>query len=229
MRAVLVVQYLRARRIPSTRQLTTWYAAGFGIAATLWLTAALVPVPFRFALWGSALLIDFATPWAAAHHARKLPADAAHFPERFGLFTLILLGESVAAIMHGIENQPNWRPAAVIAAFSSLAIMCAFWWGYFEIAKGADERHIRSQRDRAMLTLWMHSHVFFYVGIAVLGVGLEHIVIKGNVTLLHASEGVILVSAFAFAGVSLYLIAKSSPNTAFWITGKRLETARTSD
>src|ERR1041384_7722685 len=37
MRIVLVVQYLRARRVPETRGLTTRYAMGFGIAAALWI------------------------------------------------------------------------------------------------------------------------------------------------------------------------------------------------
>ncbi len=210
MRGVLVVQYLRARRIPSTRALTTWYAAGFGVAAALWLVAALVPAPWRFGLWAAALTIDFATPWAAGHHAHRAPTDAAHFPERFGLFTLILLGESVAAIMHGIENQPTWSAAAVTAAFSSLGLMCAFWWGYFEIANGAGERHIRTRRDRSMLHLWMHAHVFLYLGVAVLGVGLEHVVIRGSFDALHRSEVLIVAAAFGIATASLSLIAAAS-------------------
>src|ERR1041385_2439961 len=56
LRLVLVIQYLRARRIRETRQLASLYSAGFGIAALLWCVAALVPAPERFWIWGSALI-----------------------------------------------------------------------------------------------------------------------------------------------------------------------------
>src|SRR6516164_600310 len=42
LRAVLVVQYLRARRVAETRRLTTVYAVGFGLAAFLWGVAAVI-------------------------------------------------------------------------------------------------------------------------------------------------------------------------------------------
>jgi len=61
-RVVLVIQHLRARREQRTRRLTTIYATGFGVAADLWVGAAVVPPPARFWLWGAALLIDLSTP-----------------------------------------------------------------------------------------------------------------------------------------------------------------------
>src|SRR5689334_9614458 len=88
MRVVLVVQYLRARSLPETRGLTTRYAIGFGTAALLWVASAVAEVPERYWLWGLALTVDFVTPWVAAKHSRRFPPDAAHFPERFGLFTI---------------------------------------------------------------------------------------------------------------------------------------------
>ena len=48
MRVVLVIQYLRARRVPETRALTTRYAIGFGTAALLWLLSALTDPPVRY-------------------------------------------------------------------------------------------------------------------------------------------------------------------------------------
>src|SRR5260370_28072408 len=47
-RAVLVFQYLRARRLKETRRLTTLYSVGFGVASLLWGVAAILPVPTRF-------------------------------------------------------------------------------------------------------------------------------------------------------------------------------------
>ncbi len=110
-RIVLVIQYLRARREPKTRQLATIYATGFGIAAILWTVAAVVPPPLRFWLWGAALLIDLSTPLLTIRHTQTVPPHPEHLAERFGLFTIILLGESVAAVMRGMESQESWRDA----------------------------------------------------------------------------------------------------------------------
>jgi len=123
MRIIQVVQYLRARSLPATRALTNRYAAGFGAAALLWVASAVVDVLERYWLWAVALA-DFATPWFAAQHSRRCPPDAAHFPEGYGLFSIILLGEFVAAVMRGIESQEYWGFAAASTALTGMA--CAF-------------------------------------------------------------------------------------------------------
>jgi hypothetical protein len=90
-RFILVAQYFRARHVPDARPLATRYLVGHGSAALLWLMSAFVPAPERFWIWGIAFAIDLGTPWLAVRHSVKIPPDAAHLPERFGLFTLILL------------------------------------------------------------------------------------------------------------------------------------------
>lgn len=116
-RLVLVAQYVRARHIVEARPLTTRYLAGHGFAAILWLMSALIPAPGRFWIWAVAFAIDLGTPWLAIPHSVRIPPDAAHLPERFGLFMLILLGESVVAVMHGMESQEDWPVSAAISAF----------------------------------------------------------------------------------------------------------------
>jgi hypothetical protein len=114
-RFVLVAQYVRARHVSDARALTVRYGTGHGAAALLWLLSALTPAPARFWIWALAFAIDLGTPWLAVPHSIKVPPDAAHLPERFGLFTLILLGESVVAVMQGMESQENWPPDGRIA------------------------------------------------------------------------------------------------------------------
>ena len=68
-RTILVIKYLWAgwhiSQISQARGLTTHYARGFAIAASLWLISAFVPMPWRFVIWGIGLAIDFATPLTA--------------------------------------------------------------------------------------------------------------------------------------------------------------------
>src|SRR6059036_2916472 len=53
----------------------------------------------------------------------RSPPDAAHLPERFGLFTIILLGESIVAVMHGMESQEYWSVSAALSAFLGMGIV----------------------------------------------------------------------------------------------------------
>jgi hypothetical protein len=101
MRIILVLQYVRARRVERSKRLTNYYAAGFGLAALLWLVAAFLNAPERFWIWGAALAVEIATPIFCADHDHELPPHPEHLPERFGLFTIILMGESLVAIMRG--------------------------------------------------------------------------------------------------------------------------------
>jgi len=197
LRIVLVIQYLRTRRVRQTHQLTTLYAVGFGLAAIFWGLAAIIPAPGRFWMWGVALIIDLSTPWLALSHSHKVPHGAEHLPERFGLFTIILLGESVAAVMHGMENQANWPATAAISAFFGMALTFGYWWWYFDGVHGAAERHIRSKKDLYRFHLWSYAHFLLYLAVAVTGVGVEHIVsLAPGEHLHHATIWILVVAAF---------------------------------
>jgi low temperature requirement protein LtrA len=210
LRAVLVVQYLRARRVKETRQLTTLYAVGFGLAAFLWGVAALIPTPMRFWLWVAALLIDLGTPWLAVRHTHKYPPDAEHVPERFGLFTIILLGESVAAVMHGMESQDMWTPSAAISAFTGLGLAFGYWWWYFDVARGAAKRDVTTNRKTLLLQVWSYAHFPLYLCVAVVGVGVEHVISLPPGVHLHREDAWILTGSAAALMTTLTIIGFTS-------------------
>jgi low temperature requirement protein LtrA len=195
LRAVLVVQYLRARRLEKTHQLTSLYAAGFGVAAVLWGTAAVIPAPLRFWLWGVALLVDMGTPWLAVQHTHTNPPDPEHLPERFGLFTIILLGESVAAVMRGMESQETWSPSAAISAFTGLSLAFGYWWWYFDGIRGAAKREVTTNRKMLLFQIWSYTHLPLYLCIAVVGVGVSHVISLPAGTRLHREDAWILTAS----------------------------------
>src|SRR5712691_521069 len=210
LRAVLVVQYLRARRLKETHRLTTLYSVGFGVAALLWGLAALIPAPARFWLWGMALLIDMGTPWLAIQYTHKFPPDAEHLPEPFGLFTIILLGESVAAAMHGMESQETWSPSAAISAFTGLSLAFGYWWWYFDGAHGAARRHVTSGRKTLLFQIWSYAHFPLYLSVAVLGVGVEHVISLAPGAHLHREDAWILTGAATALMTALTIIGFTS-------------------
>ena len=96
---------MAGRNVPKAKPLTTRYARGFGLAAVVWLVSVFVPTPYRFGLWAIGLSISFATPITAGDLHGEIPPHALHLPERFGLFTIIVLGEAIVAVVTGVADQ----------------------------------------------------------------------------------------------------------------------------
>ena len=204
-RLILLVHYWRASGADA-RPLTVIYFAGHGLAAGLWLLSAVVPFELRMMLWAAAAAIDLGTPWLTVERTVHLPPHPAHLPERFGLFTLILLGESVVAVMKGIESQETWSPLAATAALSGVAVLFGIWWWYFEVVDAAAARAVRSRLDAVRLHAWTFAHFPFYLGIVIVGVGIRRVVTHATHEPLPATDvsmwvaGVVLLVG---AGIAL--------------------------
>jgi low temperature requirement protein LtrA len=118
-------------------------------SAALFAVSALVPAPYRYALWAAGIVVEsgamLSEDRGAARRARHdhdlrafRPADPSealdphHFAERFGLFVIILLGELVvqagqASAAGDINATGEW--AALVAA---MLVAAALWWLYFD-------------------------------------------------------------------------------------------------
>jgi low temperature requirement protein LtrA len=210
MRLALAAQYLRVRGVRRARGLTRRYGTSCGIAAALWMASSIVPAPARVWIWGLALLIDVGTPLVSTRHMVDVPHDAAHLPERYGLFTIILLGESMVAVMAGMEGQEYWSPAAASAAVLGIGTIFAIWWWYFDGVRAAAERRVQSHRDGVRFHVWSYAHLPLYLGIAVAGVGLEHVIASAAAELLHGPVAWILGSAVFTVVLSLTVIGRTS-------------------
>jgi low temperature requirement protein LtrA len=210
LRFVLVSQYFRARHVPEARPLTTRYVVGHGIAAVIWLASAFVPAPARFVMWTAAFVIDLGTPWVALPHTVRLPPDPAHLPERFGLFTLILLGEAVIAVMHGMQSQEEWTTTAASAAFAGMGLLFLMRWWYFDVAAAASERVVRSRRDALRFHVWTYAHFPLYLGVVVAAVGVQRLVTVATRSSLTLEEVVLMIGAALVVVLAMSVIGALS-------------------
>lgn len=209
-RLLLVAQYARVRHVRGARALTSKYMLGHGVAALIWLASAVLPLPVRFAAWGIAFAIDLGTPWAAVPHNVNAPPDAAHLPERFSLFTLILLGESVVAVMQGIESQEGWPIEAAMSAFLGMTSLFLICWWYFDGADAAAEQHVRTHRDAVRSHVWTYAHFPLCVGIVTVGVGIQRIVTAAAHQSLATNETTLVAAALAVVMVAMLVITATS-------------------
>lgn len=215
MRLLLVAQYLRARAVEPARHLVREQALGVGVAALVWLASALAPVPWRYALWAAAAALEIATTLITRRHTDTLPPDAEHLPERVGLFTLILFGEAMIAVMKGIEGQPTWSLSAASAAFLGLGAIFGAWAWYFGPARAATARHVRTRADVRGFEAWQYLHLPLYAGLALFGVVTEHVIVHGGLAAIHRPEAVALGSAFAAVAGALTALTGLAPSEVF--------------
>jgi low temperature requirement protein LtrA len=188
-RVILLIHYLRAISVREARGLTVSYLIGHGVAAVLWLVSSVVPdIATRLTLWLIACAIDLGTPAVALDHSVETPPHPAHLPERFGLFTLILLGESVVAVMKGIESQETWSLRAALSALLGISALFAAWWWYFDGIHATAEHSVRTRADAKRLHLWAYAHFPLYLSIVVIGVGIRRVVTSATKAELPASD-----------------------------------------
>jgi low temperature requirement protein LtrA len=178
-RILLLLLYARAYKyVPATRELVRGYLVGFGSGAVLWIVSIFVPPPARFWMWGLALGIDLATPFIVRKAQAAAPLDVSHLPERFGLFTILVLGETIVAVTIGLGHV-EWQWSTTIAGVFGLSIATALWWIHFDNVDGKVVR--RKGGGKAWQpTVWIYSHLPLAVGLAMTGVGVEHAIVASD-------------------------------------------------
>jgi low temperature requirement protein LtrA len=91
-----------------------------------------------------------------------------------GLFTIIVLGESVVAVVRGVAEK-EWDVSSVLAAMLGLSIAFSLWWIYFDSVDGSPLRSVKAGKIRIAMT-WLYAHLPLAIGIAATGVGVDQIV-----------------------------------------------------
>lgn len=208
MRVGLVAQWVRAGvESPAGRRTAFRYAAAITVVQIGWVlrlllptTPAAVPYTVYLAFLVLAALDVSVPPWA--ERTGETNWHPHHIAERYGLFTIILLGECVASLATGIglilnANSPT-VPLVVIGVFG-LVLLFSLWWLYFLQPAGEGlETHRRAS------FFWGYGHYFVFVALAALGGGLDVAVADADGG-LHLSP---VAAGYAVAvPVALYLVA----------------------
>ncbi|MEU4564637.1 low temperature requirement protein A [Actinoplanes sp. NPDC023936] len=200
-RLALIAGYLRVwRHVPEARSTARLYLIGHGMGAAFWLVSLAVPTPARYWLWGAGVLADVVWPTAAARLKDAVPLHLEHLPERFGLFVILVLGESVAAVVTGLHDA-GWDAAVLVTAGCAFVSAAGLWWIYFDLSGGAAKRRLTTEGDvtkHGVHDFYVYVHLPLAVSLAAVAVGLEHAVLHGADD--HLSAGTRGVLGIATAG-----------------------------
>jgi len=197
LRGLQLLLYARARRhLPATRPLYSRYLICFGAGGALWLASLTVGGSARYAFWGAALLIDAAGSLAMLAPRRWLPVNSAHLTDRFQLFVLIVLGESMARLISAAAARPWSLPLAIVLT-AALVTLAALWWSWLT---AADRCALNSP---AAITRFTALNLPLVAGIAAGSAGLHIAILAAD----GASTIPVGPRAALYGGVSVCLLA----------------------
>lgn len=197
MRLAMVWQWLRAARSAQGAERTTAlrYACGVLLCQIGWLGLVALPEPARPWVFLVMVVAELCVP-LYAERAQNTSWHPHHIAERYGLFTIIVLGETIAAATVAVKSATDEHNALgelLPIAAGGLLIVFSAWWIYFVVPIHG---HLRSSR-RAFV--WGYGHYLVFASAAAIGAGLEvaveQAVGKAHISTLSASAAVTLPTA----------------------------------
>lgn len=186
------------------RRITTPYIGGVLASAAIIAGSALLADGPRVAVWGAVVLVWVVglayLDWRNGASRDTSASAGTSMVERFDLFTIIVLGEVIVGVVHGI-TEAGRTPIAVATGILGLGIGFAYWWSYFDLV---GVRRVAS--GRGVLSRWVLGHLPVTLSIAATGAVMVHMVAHSTE---HARQpAALLLSASVALGVlALVLIA----------------------
>jgi low temperature requirement protein LtrA len=189
------------------QRLLAWSAA----SGTLWIAGGLASTGTRPVLWLAALVVDLAGPllrYKTPGLGRSLTSDwnidGKHFAERFQLFIIIALGESIV-VTGASGSQTSLDTLTVFALGVAFLGTASLWWLYFDEVAGKSQRGIVNHADpgRIARDAYTYLHVPIVAGIILTAVADEILIVHPGRQLSTAGVTVML------GGPLLYLLGEA--------------------
>jgi low temperature requirement protein LtrA len=204
------VSYARVRRaIPAETALANRMVAIMSILAVIWIASVFIEGRPRIGVWAVALGIEIGVQWLRSSRKARgaTPIQMNHLVERFGLFTIIVLGETVLAVVVGVAHA-HWVASAVVFAAIGMTISFSLWWIYFEGVVGTPLKNIGGVRP----LVWVYGQALLVMSITALGVGLEVAIFTEMGESLGTPHTFVLVGSLALAllGIAVVLAAEAT-------------------
>jgi low temperature requirement protein LtrA len=209
MRLVLVTQWIRvSRHDPPRRRTARRFAIGVTACQAGWIAALALPPGWWVAVASLGAVAELLVPvWAES--AGPTPWHPGHIAERYGLFTIIVLGESVLAASLAIQSARS--DAGLTAELlpiiaGGLLILFSMWWLYFDFPT---DRLLSSTRTAFV---WGYGHLPVFASVAALGAGLAVAVdgVAGRSELSPSGTGAAVAIPVAIFLLSMWLLHKEA-------------------
>lgn len=164
------------------------FVTGYCISISLFVISIFVPAPGKFVLWIIGLLVDVITPLLTIKLQAALPKfSTSKLPERYGLFMIIVLGESIVGTVQGMAKLESLSLTTAIAGILGMALAFGMWSIYFDFVARRP-----AKTNTGSVFAWAYLHIPLVIAIAATGAGVlnvvgnEEAILPNNVRLLIA-------------------------------------------
>jgi len=222
MRIALVAQWLRvAGSVPAYRDTALRFAIPIAGLQLLWVARLALPDPWALPAFVFFGVLELLVP-VYAERRNMTPWHPHHIAERYGLFTIIVLGESVLAATTAIlaaRSIDGLSIDLVVVAIAGLVVLFACWWLYF---LEPDAPRLAANRDLGFS--WGYGHFGVFASLAAVGAGIEVTVeaVSGHVAaspLLVAYSVAVPLAAFLAIRYALYVRIGGERPIRPWLFG----------
>jgi low temperature requirement protein LtrA len=197
LRAMTAIQYLTVHKNEEAdRKSTAWY-----LGSRFWIGLVISSLSLFFDSWVryvvlyAGIIVDILLPLIGRKYLVKSPINTHHLLERFSLFTLILLGESVVSILAVLQSS-HWTWQSIVFALLTFLLIIAMWWQYFDNV----EKKVDKSIETAGQTI-IYGHLFIYISLSM---------IAASIQLLFLEQlNYIFMVCFIFGSVLLYFFSTS--------------------
>jgi low temperature requirement protein LtrA len=205
MRVAGITNYLRASYDdPIHRAATLRYAIGIGLVQIGWVILLFLPASLHLPGFVVFVLLELLVPvWGEM--AVPTTWHAGHIRERYGLFTIIVLGEtllSTSVALQTVIDEGAIFGEMLTIIIGGLLIMYAMWWLYFY---QPSDYLLKSLKDAFM---WSYGHFFIFIAIAAAGAGIavaiDHATHHAEITAFTA--GMVVALPVAIYVLSLWVL-----------------------
>jgi low temperature requirement protein LtrA len=144
--------------------------------------------------------LELLVPVWAESTGRPTPFHRGHIAERYGLFTIIVLGECILAASTAVQEALTAGGLSLqllTLAAGGLVLVLAMWWAYFKHDATVEPTELRQA------FIWGYGHYFVFAAVAATGAGL-HVAV--DLTHQEAEIGPVIAALAVAIPVVVYLL-----------------------
>ena len=179
------------------------FTVGLLIGGPLYVIGGFCPMPGRLWIWALAAVIEIGSTVLRPRRFSHMHWEPAHLPERFGLFIIIVLGETIAAIGAQAASR-TMTPTTITALVLAFILSVGLWWAYFPYAMPAIEYALRTSvvQTKVVRDVFSYGHLALAAGVLLTAAGAAGLVSSPT----SAPQGAV-IGYLTGIGVAVYILA----------------------